>query len=230
MAAVTIDDAIATAKVLSDKTNDPSLTDTAFWLPAANAAREQFWQEVVSVNRDYWLTFKDATITVAVPYVDFTATTDAASGGWTMRKLRRVEKDPTSTARVVIPRRDFQTADLQRWPRGYMLRGKLVYIDPVELAAGNYRVWYVPGPTVLALGATLPSEEIPYREFIELVMAIKALVVEESDVSALESRLAGLRANLVATVEDQDAGEPHHIQDTLAVEEEAARPWGLWWP
>lgn len=226
---VTFDDVIAQGKVLSDKTNDPSL-DATFWASAGNDAIEQLWQEVVKANRDYWLKFHDDSIpSSGMPFLDLSSITDDTSGGWRMRKLRLVERNPTAVRPTKIVRRTLATKDVTRWPRGYLLVGKNLYIDPAPLAPGDYRVWYVPGPKIYALGADPPddlgSRLIPYREFLETYVAIKALAQEESDTSALEGHLALLRANLISTVADEDAAGAQHVQDTEAAEELAGFPW-----
>jgi hypothetical protein len=229
MSAVSIDDVIAQGKKLCDKTNDPSLDDT-WWATAVNEAIEALWQLVVSVNRDYWLKYTDQVITASTsPYIDLSNITDTVSGGWRMRKLRLLEKDPTSRNPIKIPKRTLATKDLVRWPRGYMMEGKKLYIDPPQYAPGSYRVWYVPGPRIYVPGETpadqLGSRLIPYREYLEVYIAIKALAEEETDTSSLERSLGRLDAGIRATVEDQDSNEPRHIQDNVDYDDFANDPY-----
>lgn len=231
MAAVTIDNVITGAQDRSDKVNDPSVA-TAVWLLYANAAIEEMWQVIAAANATYWDTFGDVTVaSAASPFIDLSAapfTADPQSGGWIMRKLRLVEKDPLNNVPVTVVKRTLATKDMQRYPRGYLLAGKKLYLDPPNVAPGNYRIYYAAGPAVLAAAATLPVEIIPFREYLEVGTAMRALAAEESDVQVLAGQLADLRARLVSTVAAQDDATADRIQDTLANDE--IQRWGAWYP
>jgi len=228
MPAVTIDNVITGAQDRSDKINDPSVA-TAVWLLYANAAIEELWEVIAAANPTYWDTFGDVTVaSSATPFIDLAAapfTADPVSGGWVMRKLRLVEKDPTQSVPVTVVKRTLATKDLQRYPRGYILQGKRLYFDPPTVAPGNYRVYYAAGPAVLAAATTLPVEIIPYREYLEVSTAMRALAAEESDVSVLGAQLADLRARIITTVAAQDDATADRIQDTLANDE--LQRWGF---
>ena len=232
MAAVTIDDVITGAQDRTDKVNDPSVS-TAMWLIYANAAIEELWEMIAACNPSYWDTFGDVTIaSSATPYIDLAAapfTVDSVSGGWTVRKLRLVEKDPSLSNPVTVVKRTLATKDVQRYPRGYVLAGRKLYMDPPTVAPGNYRVYYSAGPTILAAGGTLPVDIIPYREYLEVSTAIRALASEESDISDEQTFLADLRARIMTTVAAQDDATADRIQDTLA-NDELQRFGGLFFP
>lgn len=232
MAAVTIDDVITGAQDRADKVNDPSVS-TAMWLIYANAAIEELWETIAMANPSYWDTFGDVAVaSAASPFIDLTAapfTVDTVSGGWTVRKLRLIEKDPTSSTPVTVVKRTLQTKDVQRYPRGYILTGKRLYFDPPSVAPGNYRVYYAAGPTILAAGVALPAEIIPYREYLEVSTTIRALASEESDISDEQAFLSDLRARVWSTVSNQDEATADRIQDTLA-NEELQRWGGLFYP
>lgn len=222
MAAVTLDDLVTGAQNLSDKVNDPSVT-TAVWYVYVNASIEELWRFITAENPNYFDTFGDQTIaSAAAPYIDLTAapfTVDATSGGWTVRKLRLVEKDPTASVPVTVVKRTLQTKDQQRYPRGYILTGKRIYMDPPTVAPGNYRVYYTAGPAILTGGQAVPAELIPYREYFELAAACRALGSEETDIGDELQRLGDMRASIMVTVANQDSATPDRIQDTLANDE-----------
>ena len=222
MPSVTIDDLVTGAQDLSDKVNDPSVT-TAAWYLYVNAAIEELWRIITAANPSYFDAFFDRTISSsATPYIDMTAvpfTTDPTSGGWVVRKLRLVEKDPTASVPVQVVKRTLQTKDQTRYPRGYVLSGKLLYFDPPTLAPGNYRVYYTAGPAILTAGVSVPAELIPYREYFELAAACRALGSEETNIDDELQRLADMRQMIVTTVAAQDDSTADRIQDTLANDE-----------
>lgn len=222
MAAVTIDDLVTGAQDLSDKVNDPSVT-TAAWYLYVNASIEELWRFITAANPSYFDTFGDASVaSSASPFIDLTAapfTVDPTSGGWTVRKLRLVEKDPTASVPVTVVKRTLQTRDQVRFPRGYILSGKRLYFDPPTLAPGAYRVYYTAGPAILAAAAAVPAEMIPYREYFELAAACRALGSEETSIDDETQRLADMRQMIITTVSNQDDSTPDRIQDTLANDE-----------
>jgi hypothetical protein len=231
MAAITIDDLVTGAQSLSDKVNDPSV-DTPTWYRYVNASIEELWRLITAENPTYFDAFGDQTIiSAANPFIDLVAspfTVDATSGGWTVRKIRLVEKDPTSSVPVTIVKRTFQTKDQQRYPRGYILSGKRIYMDPPTVAPGNYRVYYTAGPTILGAAGAIPAELIPYREYFELAASIRALGSEETDIGDEMQRLTEMRQAIMVTVANQDSATPDRIQDTLANDE--LQRWGLIYP
>jgi hypothetical protein len=229
MAAVTIDDIVTGAQNLADKVNDPSVS-TAVWYVYVNAVIEELWRFITTVNPSYFDLFGDQTVTTN-PWIDLVAapfTVDPTSGGWTVRKLRLVEKDPTASVPQTVVKRTLQTKDTQRYPRGYILSGKRVYLDPPAVAAGNYRVWYTAGPTILTAGQALPAELIMYREYFELAAAMRALGSEASDIQDELQRLDDIRQSIQITVSAQDDATADRIQDTLANDE--LQRWGLIFP
>jgi hypothetical protein len=231
MAAVTIDDIISAAQVESDKANDPSI-QSGSWFIFANSAIEELWRKIRVAQPSYFDTFGDVTIaSSATPYIDLTASpfvVDPTSGGWVVRNIRLVEKDPTASIPLTVVKRSLQTKDVFRYPRGYILSGKKLYIDPPSVAPGNYRVYYAAGPAILSTGNALPAELIPYREYLEVATACRALRIEESDTGPLNTHRGEMLADIISTVSQQDDANPDRIQDTLANDE--LQRWGLIFP
>jgi hypothetical protein len=228
---VTIDDLVTGAQTISDKINDPSVS-TANWYLYGNAAIEEIWRLITEANPNYFDTYGDQTVAnPATPYIDLTAspfTLDPTSGGWTVRKIRMIEKDPTSSVPIPVVKRTLATKDTQRYPRGYIFVGKKIYLDPPTVAPGNYRVYYSAGPTILGAAGPVPAELIPYREYCELAMALRALEAEKSDTTIVGARLDDMRQQIVSVVADQDSFTADRIQDTLANDE--LQRWGLIYP
>ncbi len=162
---------------------------------------------------DYYLG-KETSSTVAGTYV--------YSLPATFYKLRAVELTLGSEVYMLKPmnlqdRENYSTGN-QSWsaealPR-YHLVGSSLYFSPTPSAVHSFTVWFTPAPQTLGSdGATLDGVA-GWEEYVVVDAAIKCLLKEESDVSALMARKQQLQERIRNMAEARDAGEPHRVRDT----------------
>lgn len=96
----------------------------------------------------------------------------------------------------------------------YRIYGNKLILSPANLAAGDYRVWYVPKFTPLVLGTDTVDGVNGWEEYIVVDAAIKCLQKEESDISALVMQKNELIKRIQTMAANRDAGSPERITDT----------------
>ncbi len=163
------------AKDLCDFKDDPNV-DGGNWNRWINDGIEKIYRIAYKRNAGAFRTFVDFTLSAASNLFPKPAN---------FRRLIGVSLDPTSASmrrslrKLMVGERD--SAGLYG-PRRYDLVGQNIAIEPFQLCAGNYRLHYVVGPTVLvsdsdAIDAILE----PYDDYATTWAATKALGKEESD-------------------------------------------------
>jgi hypothetical protein len=100
-----------------------------------------------------------------------------------------------------------------RLPR-YRWLGSELSFEPEPEGTHWFRVHYVPRPSRLDDDTDeLPRSLDDWAEFIVLKAGIKCLAKEESDASELTNELTMLRAHIVTSAPDKDAGYPQTVVD-----------------
>lgn len=97
----------------------------------------------------------------------------------------------------------------------YRLMGQ--YLQFIPLPSGNQpmRMWYIPRMTMLLKDTDITTQGISgWCEYVILDAAIKALLKEESDASALMTRKEALKRRIEAAANNRDQGQPDTISDT----------------
>lgn len=210
------------AQALSDKRNDQSVT-AADWLAYVNQGVEALWRVLTAMDPDAY--FATADFALAGGTTTASASKDLGTLTPTFRALHGLDKDPDTTVRRTIGRREFHernAAGIGWWlpapwstDRRYDLRARTLIITPTERSAGNYRVYYRHAPYQFTSGADttpLDFQLEPYEEYIEVFAALKALNIEESDGSPLAARLAEMRQE-IADEHERDDEEAARISD-----------------
>ena len=95
----------------------------------------------------------------------------------------------------------------------YRVMGQNLRLLPENNADGTYRLWYIPRFAPLVADDGLLSGVLDFEEYIVLDSAIKMLVKEESDPSALLSLKAQMGERIVAMSANRDAGSPEVVGD-----------------
>lgn len=96
----------------------------------------------------------------------------------------------------------------------YKWIGSSIKIIPGDQAAGTYRCWYIPDFVDLSNdNSTLSSDLDRWKEYIIADVAIKCLVKEESDPSAIMAEKAELERRVLNMAQNRDAGAPERVQD-----------------
>lgn len=98
----------------------------------------------------------------------------------------------------------------------YRLMGQNLLFYPEDRAQGDYRLWYIPRYTALVADATVISDVMDYEEYIIVDAAIKCMVKEESDPSALLLMKQSLKSRIEAMASNRDAGMGERIGDVNA--------------
>jgi hypothetical protein len=97
----------------------------------------------------------------------------------------------------------------------YRLMANNIMFTPTPSAGQNIRLWYIPKMPVLLADTDITVTGISgWLEYVIVDAAIKALMKEESDVSALQARKEALRKRIEESAPNRDAGQPDTISDT----------------
>src|SRR6188768_2015311 len=149
--AKTLQDILDAAMELADFTEDDDFTDEAAWVTWINQGITELQRIIANANPDQFFTTVDCTLSGTNEYTlpaDFVA-------------IRGLTVNPGMANRMTVHRFNFGERDQGRStfamfsgspaPRQYRVvsKSKLI-IEPQESAAGNYRLYYVASPTVLA--------------------------------------------------------------------------------
>lgn len=173
-----------------------------------NESYRDLWQQVEAAAGEHFVTSVDFTLaggvggnTYALP-ADFSRARalDYSTGGGA-DSWRRV-------ARFNFAARNSTFA------KQYRIMGGLLRVHPESDAGGTYRLWYLQAPTALAAdGDTISAMVFPWEEFIVVDAAIKMLVKEESDSSALAGARRLITDRIANMAADRDQGEAEKIAD-----------------
>lgn len=104
----------------------------------------------------------------------------------------------------------------------YRINGNKLWLTPVPAANQSMRIWYIPRLQTLTAPGDTADGISGWTEYIIVDAAIKVLVKEESDPSALMAAKAGLIQRIESAAENRDAGSPPKVLDSQ---------WNdSWWP
>lgn len=218
---------ILAAKENADKVNDDQIDDAEWTRHIRNAIIELHgW--VANAYRDTF--YASQNFTIAAGSNSFDLTTLPAPG---FRRVKGIDSDPDTLNRMALrpytfhERASYMGYALAWWGvpfhaipwvpnRRYHVLGTTIQIQPQELAAGNYRLYYVPAPT-LPTGPTdilwtLDPELERWAEYIEVAAGRRGLWKEESDTRAtLDVRLKELRGDILDDAEQDE--NPQRVTD-----------------
>ncbi len=108
----------------------------------------------------------------------------------------------------------------------YRLMGNKIMFIPVPSSGQPIRLWYIPRLPYLLQETDMTSISISgWVEYIVVEAAIKAIMKEEGDISALQMQKDALITRITAAAHNRDANEPDHIADTRN-----NGPWGFQGP
>lgn len=93
----------------------------------------------------------------------------------------------------------------------YRVIGNKVFFKPYDSCAGNYRLYYIPKMVPLILDDDETIDFLNWDEYIVVDAAIKCLVKEESDPSALLLEKQSLKERIQSMAADRDAGSPEKV-------------------
>lgn len=95
----------------------------------------------------------------------------------------------------------------------YRVLGNYLTVVPNDGAAGSYRYWYIPTcPDVVTVGS-LDAISDKWRDYVVVDAAIKCLIKEESDITALMAVKSSLIKRIEESAASRDAGRSSRITD-----------------
>lgn len=97
----------------------------------------------------------------------------------------------------------------------YGIWGNLLVFKPQAPQIASVVLWYVPAITKLVNDADLLDGVNGWEEYIILDAAIKCMVKEESDPSALLAQLQMVKDRIATMSKDRDQGEPQKTTDII---------------
>jgi hypothetical protein len=95
----------------------------------------------------------------------------------------------------------------------YRLVGSNIMFTPVPSDAHEVKLWYIPVATKLSADSDTLSDLNQYSEYVMVGAALKMIVKEEGDASALASLKLDLRTRIVNMAQNRDAGQPESVSD-----------------
>lgn len=195
------------AKDLADLVSSPFVPDPT-WTRWINDGIEKLYRIMSNRRAGAFQTFSDVTLTAASNLIAKPAT---------FRSLIGVTMDPTSpSVRRSLPKYNFGERDSMGLyaGRSYRVIGQNISIEPFQLCAGNYRVHFIAGPTILAADVDVIDAVLePFDDYVTTWAAIRALSKEESDTRTLYADLAASELNIDETVAMMDGDDPSAITD-----------------
>lgn len=209
------------AKRLADMENSSFVAD-AEWLAYINEGKAELHEILVGKHEDYSVT--SCTIPL-VAGTDAYALPDGTlySSALAFLKERGVDLVVGSESYTLEPfefrernRYSFvEGAGISDVPYRYSVVGDNLRITPAPTASGTLTLWYVPQSVDLSAdGDTLPaSMATGWERYLVVYAAMRALMKEESDVSALMAELARSRATIEAAAGTRRAGDPRRVVD-----------------
>lgn len=102
----------------------------------------------------------------------------------------------------------------------YRLVGSKVRFNRVPDAALEFRIWYHPKATKLAVDADTYDDINGFAEYVVVDAAIKMMQKEESDVTVLLGQKEALRQRITAMAANRDANESASVTDIYAEDTE----------
>ena len=210
---------ILAAKQTADKIDDDQIDDAEWTRHIRNAITElHHW--VANCYRDTFYATFDFTLTGASYSQSLAALTPA------FLRAKGVDSDPDTFNRMALRPFNFMERasesgyalawwglPIQRVPwcprRRYHVLGNTIQIQPQEVAAGPYRLYYVPAASL----PTGPSDSAwhldpaleRWVEYVEIAAGRRGLWREESDTRAtLDVRLKELRADILDDAEQDE--------------------------
>jgi hypothetical protein len=108
----------------------------------------------------------------------------------------------------------------------YRLHGANLWLTPLPASGQSLRIWYVPRLTEFT-GDTDTLDGISgWTEYVIVDAAIKCMVKEESDPSALMAQKAGLLKRIEEAAGNRDEGAPPTVSDVNGPDAAGGYGWG----
>lgn len=101
--------------------------------------------------------------------------------------------------------------------KSYRVMGQKIYLLPENDPGGQYRLWYIPRFKPLALETDVMGDVLDFEEYVVIDAAIKALIKEESDPSALMKQKSDMASRVITMAADRSVDQPERVTDVSGV-------------
>lgn len=210
--AYTLANLILASRQKADMVNSTFIEDPE-WKDYINNSYAELYDLLVSRFEDYYS--KSLSFTVSAGSVSYALPSDfykfrgldfnlAGNDYITVRKFNFEERNKINR---ILTRGLRGTSDRQ-----YRIMGQNILFYPVDKAAGTYRMWYIPRFTPLNNSVDVLGDVMDFQEYITTDAAIKAMLKEESDASALMLHKEQLKQRIEAMASNRDT-QPDRISD-----------------
>lgn len=209
---VTVDAVVTSAKQKADMVNS-NFVKAAEWISYVNYSWKELYDILVAKFEDYYTSVLTFTLTggqnsQALP-ADFYKMrgVDRAISGTEYYTLRPFTfEDRNNRRRVTLYRGLYPTIR-------YRVFGDAVIFTPDDAADGNYRFFYIPRAQDLTAGTDTIDGVNGWEDYVAVDAAIKALIKEETDASALMMQKQALLQRINDMGNNRDAGESERVTD-----------------
>lgn len=202
------------ARQRADMENSTFVSDSEF-NNYINDSYGELYDLLVASFEDYYLkapvtfTLTSPTNTYALPSdfyklrgLDF----QLSSGDWTTVTLFNFAE------------RNVKSRLLSRYSYGqknvsYRVMGQYLRIEPADECSGTYQLWYIPRYTRMTSDSDTLGDVLDFSEYVIVDAAIKALVKEESDISALLAIKGQLHERVITMAKSRVADKPERVAD-----------------
>lgn len=210
MASVSLTQLIASARTRADMVGSLFVSDAEFTVFLNKSLDELYDLVLQKFGDDYYVASSAiatvaGTSTYALPSDFYKLLGVELTLSGEVRDLKKFEFKERNAYRNAVG----SGAELPR----YRLEGSnlRLYPAPASVMAGT--LWYVPQRVALATGADAVNFPGGWEEYAVIDAAIKALVKEESDISALQLAKTEMLRRIESASENRDAGEPERVTD-----------------
>lgn len=195
-----------------------------------NESWAHMYDQLLATGEDYYLKYVDIAAT-AGGYFDFagytSSTNTAASDVYQVRGVDAIYSDSVI---VNVPRFNWEERNVYaaaapiipfcpivayRVIQNPVTGNDCIHLIPDNQSNGvqTIRVWYYPNPKVLVSDSDTIDGRSGWEEWVVVDAAIKLLVKEESDTSALERQAARIWARVMTVAQNRDAGQSKRVTD-----------------
>lgn len=199
------------AKEHADKVNSSFVSDSV-WNGWINESAAELWDLIVSANEDYETQSLNFTITsgntFALPADFYILRGLDKSQSGKFLPVRRFKFEERGFFQNTFTTTMFYPDVVYR-----VIKNNLVIL-PEDMAAGDYRLWYIPIFPELTTDGSVMDGRNSWDSFISLGAAIFALAKEESDTSAHQDLKDRVLKRLLSASSARDMGEPGGIVRT----------------
>ena len=203
------------ARYIADMTNSQFISDAELTY-YINSGLTELYDLVVRSFEDYFINTTTFTIasganSYALPsdFYKCRAVDFQLNGNWTTVKLFNFANRNTFRRVSFL----YATPDSGR---RYRIFGDNLIIQNTDNAAGNYRMYYVPAPTLLTSGSdTIPAtlSQAGWDEYIALYAAERMLSKEETDNREVITRREELKQRIISLAADRQVEQSEVVSD-----------------